>query len=89
MVFLGPMIGPMIASFIVIHRFRLKVDDLYIGNPRVYIGFRMDSIGVRLWPGFWVPSHRHPDSLPMSTRKLRWPWVGPIFTRYVLSREWA
>ena len=33
MVFLGPMIGPMIASFIVIHRFRLKVDDLYIGNP--------------------------------------------------------
>jgi len=33
MVFLGPMIGLMIASFIVIHRFRLKVDDLYIGNP--------------------------------------------------------
>ena len=33
MVFLGPMIGLMIASFIVIHRFRLKVDDLYVGNP--------------------------------------------------------
>ena len=33
MVFLGPMIGLMIASFTVIHRFRLKVDDLYIGNP--------------------------------------------------------
>ena len=33
MVFLGPMIGLMIASFIVIYRFRLKVDDLYVGNP--------------------------------------------------------
>ena len=32
MVFLGPMIGLMIASFIVIHRFR-QVNDLYIGNP--------------------------------------------------------
>jgi len=32
-VFLGPMIGLMIASFTVIHRFRLKVDDLYVGNP--------------------------------------------------------
>jgi len=33
MVFLGPMIGVMIASFTVTHRFRLKVDDLYVSDP--------------------------------------------------------
>ena len=32
-VFLSPMMGLMIASLIVIHRFRPKVDDLYVDNP--------------------------------------------------------
>ena len=52
MVFLGPMIGPMIASFIIIHRFRLKVDDLYVGNASSIYWF---SYGVN-WraPVAWV-----------------------------------
>ena len=85
MVFLGPMIGVMIASFTVTHRFRLKVDDLYVSDPSSIYWF---SYGFNLRaPMAWVLGTF--PSLPGFNLKVEVAAGWSLVYSICFSRAWA
>lgn len=49
-VFLGPMTGLMISSYFVMHKRKINVDDLFVGNKSIIYWYTWVSIGELLLP---------------------------------------